>query len=342
VIRLGVIGYGYWGPNLARVAAELDDCLVSAIADGSPPALSRASKRHPSSRLCDNWQDLVRGTDVDAVIIATPVHTHYEIALAALQAGKHVLLEKPMTETAEQAERLIAEAARRNLTLMVDHTFVYTGEVRKIKEIVSSGQAGEIFYYESTRINLGKFQRDVNVIWDLAVHDLAILDYILGEPAVAVSASGAGHIVGSPENLAHVTVFFAGGTIAHLNVNWLAPVKVRQTYIAGSRQMIVYDDLQTSEKVKVYDRGVTSDASQEDVYQRHVGYRIGDMWSPAIPITEALATELAHFVECVTQSKRPITCGVNGLSVVRMLECASLSMRQRGHPIDIQPLKVAS
>ncbi|MFJ5486327.1 Gfo/Idh/MocA family protein [Hansschlegelia beijingensis] len=342
MIGIGVIGYGYWGPNLARVAAECDDCAAVAIADPSTEALERAGKRHRTARLATDWRSVIRAPDVDAVMIATPVHTHYEIALAALTAGKHVLVEKPMTETAEQAERLIEEAARRGLTLMVDHTFVYTGEVQKIKEIISSGMAGEIFYYESTRINLGKFQRDVNVIWDLAVHDLAILDYVLGAPAVAVSASGAGHIAGSPENMAHVTVFFAGGTIAHLNVNWLAPIKVRQTYIAGSRQMIVYDDLQTTEKIKVYDRGVTSDTDPENVYQRHVGYRIGDMWSPAIPVREALSTELDHFLKCVNSGETPLTCGRTGLSVVKMLECATISMRQRGHPVELDLLQVAS
>ncbi|MFC3694926.1 Gfo/Idh/MocA family protein [Chenggangzhangella methanolivorans] len=342
MIGVGVIGYGYWGPNLARVAAETEGCSVVAIADMSSAALGRATQRHPLARLTNDWRSLIAAPDVEAVVIATPVHTHYEIALEALQAGKHVLVEKPMTETAEQSERLIEEAARRNLVLMVDHTFVYTGEVQKIREIISSGHVGDVFYYESTRINLGKFQRDVNVIWDLAVHDLAILDYALGAKAVAVSASGAGHIIGSPENLAHITVFFDCGAIAHLNVNWLAPVKVRQTYIAGSRQMIVYDDLQTSEKLKIYDRGVTSDATPEDLYQRHVAYRMGDMWSPHIPIKEALATELEHFVECVTTGATPITSGRNGLDVVRMLECATLSMKRRGHPIDLEPLRVAS
>lgn len=342
MIGVGIIGYGYWGPNLARVTAETDDCAVVAISDSSPAALARATKRHPLSRLSTDWRSVVLAPDVDAVIVATPVHTHYDIALTALQAGKHVLVEKPMTETSEQAQRLIEEAARRNLVLMVDHTFVYTGEVQKIREIISSGEAGNIFYYESTRINLGKFQRDVNVIWDLAVHDLAILDFVLGAKALAVSASGAGHIVGSPENLAHVTVFFEGGALAHLNVNWLSPVKIRQTHIAGSRKMIVYDDMQTSEKLKVYDRGVSSDANPEDLYQRHVAYRMGDMWSPHIPIREALNGELEHFAACVRTGATPITHGQCGLAVVKMLECATLSMRQRGHPIELEPLRVAS
>lgn len=342
MIGFGIIGYGYWGPNLARVAAETDDCRVVAIADGSPPALVRAAKRHPTSRFVADWRSLVDAPDVDAVVIATPVDTHYDMALAALKAGKHVLVEKPMTESSEQSQRLIDEAARRGLTLMVDHTFVYTGEVQKIREIVASGAAGDIFYYDSTRINLGKFQRDVNVIWDLAVHDLAILDYVLGARAVAVSASGACHIVGSPENLAHVTVFFDGGALAHLNVNWLSPVKVRQTHIAGSKQMIVYDDMQSSEKLKIYDRGVTSDATPDALYQRHVAYRMGDMWSPHIPIREALADELAHFADCIRTSARPITSGQNGLDVVKMLECATISMRQRGHPIDLEPLRAVS
>ncbi|GBD48050.1 Gfo/Idh/MocA family protein [Methylopila sp. Yamaguchi] len=341
MIGVGVVGYGYWGPNLARVIGETDGCRLAAIADASPAAAARAAKRHASAAIMSDWRALVARADVDAVVVATPVHTHFDIALEALRAGKHVLVEKPMTQTARQAEILIDAAARRGLALMVDHTFVYTPEVQKIKSIVESGDAGEIFYYDSTRINLGMFQSDVNVIWDLAVHDLAILDSLFGLTPLAVSASGAGHILGSPENLAHVTIFFEGAMTAHLNVNWLAPVKVRQTFITGSRKMIVYDDLQPSEKVKVYDRGVTSDGEQDDAYQRRVSYRVGDMWAPHVPIREALRTEFDHFRDCILTGSTPLTDGQSGLAVVRMLESATLSMRQRGHPIELELGEVA-
>jgi len=342
MIGIGVIGYGYWGPNLARVVSETEGCGIAAIADQSTDALRRAHKRHPTARLAGDWQDLVNDPRVDAVMVATPVSSHFDIALAALEAGKHVLVEKPIAETSAQAAILIEEAARRGLTLMVDHTFVYTGAVQTIQGMIESGALGDLYYYDSTRINLGLFQRDVNVLWDLAVHDLAILDFILPAEPLAVSASGVGHIPGSPENMAQLTIFFAGGAIAHLNVNWLAPVKIRQTLIGGSRKMIVYDDLQTSEKIKVYDRGVNLASDPEEVRKAMVSYRIGDMSAPQISVKEALLTEVEHFIQCIEAKTRPITDGMSGLRVVKMLEAASQSLRQRGQPIDLVKLRRAS
>jgi predicted dehydrogenase len=340
MIPVGIIGYGYWGPNLARCTAEADGCTLAAIADAAAEARARAAKRH-NTAVRDDWRDLVADPNIAAVMIATPARTHFEIALAALHAGKHVLVEKPMTETSAQALVLIEEAAKRNLTLMVDHTFVYTGAVRKIREMIDEGLVGDVFYYDSTRVNLGLFQHDVNVIWDLAVHDLAILDYLLDCQPVAVSANGAGHL-GRLENMAQVTIYFAGGTTAHLNVNWLAPVKIRQTLIGGSRRMIVYDDLQPSEKIKVYDRGVDVVGSQEELYRLLVSYRTGDMWAPQISVKEALMTEIEHFIDCITTQTAPLTSGGSGLRVVEMLENASLSLQQRGHPIEFTPLRRAS
>jgi predicted dehydrogenase len=342
MIGIGVIGYGYWGPNLARVVTETEGCSIAAIADQSADALRRAHKRHPTARMAGDWQDLVNDPRVDVVMVATPVSTHFDIALAALRAGKHVFVEKPITETAAQAEILIEEAARRGLTLMVDHTFVYTGAVQAIHGMIESGALGDLYYYDSTRINLGLFQRDVNVLWDLAVHDLAILDFILPSEPLVVSASGVGHFPGSPENMAQLTIFFAGGAIAHLNVNWLAPVKIRQTLIGGSRKMIVYDDLQTSEKIKIYDRGVNVSSDPEEVRKAMVSYRMGDMSSPQISVKEALLTEIEHFVQCIEATTSPVTDGPSGLRVVKLLEAASLSMRQRGQPIDLVKLRRAS
>lgn len=342
MIRMGLVGYGYWGPNLARNAAEAAGGELAAVADFSPAALARASKRHPGARLYADWREMLADSGVDAVLIATPVSSHFEIALAALKAGKHVLIEKPMTSTSAEGEILIREAEQRKLTLMVDHTFVYTSAVRKIRQLIEDGSLGDLYYYDATRVNLGLFQRDVNVIWDLAVHDLSILNYLMDEEPVGVTASGAGHIAGSPENIARITLFYESGAVANVNVNWLAPVKVRQTLIGGSRKMIVYDDLEPSEKIKVYDRGVHVTSNPEEVQDLRVSYRMGDMWAPQLSVKEALLTEIEHFVDCIEHGKTPLTSGANGLGVVSMLEGAMLSLRRRGMPIDLVPLRRAS
>lgn len=342
MIGVGVVGFGYWGPNVARCFAEAEGCRLVGIADASADARHRAGKRHPSAAIYEDCQALIADPAVDAVVVATPVHAHYEVALATLLAGKHVLVEKPMTQSAVQAETLIETAAKRNLTLMVDHTFVYTGAVQKLRQLVESGELGQIYYYDSTRINLGLFQSDVNVIWDLAVHDLSILEFILGEAPTAVSANGTSHIAGSPENMAHVTLYFGSGAIAHLSVNWLAPVKVRQTLVGGSRKMVIYDDMEASEKIKVYDRGINVTSNPEEIQRLRVGYRIGDMWAPRLSTREALSTEAEHFVQCIQSSKAAMTDGPAGLRVVQTLEAATESMRHRGLPVDLQPMKKAS
>lgn len=342
MIGIGVIGYGYWGPNLARCFTEAEDGWLVAIADRDPAARARAARRHPGAEVCADWHALLADPRIDAVAIATPVHTHYDLARAALAAGKHVLVEKPMTETSAQAEELIELAARRGRVLMVDHTFVYTGAVQKIHDLVAAGEIGEIYYYDSIRINLGLFQSDVNVIWDLAVHDLAILQFIIAEQPVAVSANGVSHFSGSPENMAHVTLYFGSGAVANLSVNWLAPVKIRQTLVGGSRKMIVYDDLEPSEKIKVYDRGITTAPDPDMLRDIRVSYRIGDMWAPQLTTREALLTEADHFLACIASGQRPLTDGEMGLRVVEALEAATQSMRRRGHPVDLVPLRRAS
>lgn len=342
MIRVGLVGYGYWGPNLARCFSEAEGGQLVAIADQSAEVLAKAGRRYPSARLCEDWRSLIDDPQVDAVVIATPVRTHFELAQAALLAGKHVLVEKPITETADQARTLVELAARKNLVLMVDHTFIYTGAVQKLGELSTSGELGDIYYYDSTRINLGLFQRDVNVIWDLAVHDMSIMQYVLGEDPVVVSANGASHVNGSPENMAHVTLYFASGAIANLSVNWLAPVKVRQTLIGGSRKMVIWDDLEPSEKVKVYDRGIKLTGDPEEIRSMRVSYRIGDMWAPNIGTKEALLAAAEHFLACVRDGATPQTDGLMGLSVVETLEAATRSMRWRGHPVELTPMRRAS
>lgn len=342
MIGIGILGYGYWGPNLARCLGECEGARIVAVADFDPAACARAAKRHPGIRTAAGIDELLGDPQIDAVAIATPVHAHFEPALAALRAGRHVLVEKPMTLNSGEAGRLVDEAARRGLTLMVDHTFAYTPAVQKIGELVGAGEIGAVHYYDSTRINLGIVQSDVNVVWDLAVHDLAILDAIMPERPVAIAAQAASHLAQRPETMAFVTLHFASGMVAHINVNWLAPVKIRRTLIGGSRRMIAWDDLEPSEKIKVYDKGVTLTSDRDAAHRLRVGYRTGDMWAPKLATTEALATEVGHFVDCITSSRQPLTDGLAGLRIVELLESAHWSMRQGGRPIDLSLERKAS
>ncbi len=334
MIKVGIIGYGYWGPNLVRNFLECGSAEVRAISDLRADRLKQAAARYPSVQTMSDYRKLLNDPAIDAVAIATPVSTHFDLAMQALKAGKHVLVEKPFTATAEQGQGLIEEAERRKLTLMVDHTFIFTPAVRKIKDLVAGGDLGQLYYYDSVRVNLGLFQHDVNVLWDLAVHDLSIMDYILGARPQAVSATGMAHVAGQPEDVAYMTCFFADNVIAHFHVNWLAPVKIRRTLIGGSRKMVVYDDLEPSEKIKVYDKGITLN-EPDGVYKMMVGYRTGDMWAPQLSTTEALRAEAQHFVECIESGSPPLTDGRAGLNVVRILEAASESMRERGQPVDL-------
>ena len=336
MIRVGVVGYGYWGPNLVRNFSDVAGCEVASVCDLSPERRALAARRHPSIVTTADPEDLIRDPNVDAVIIATPVSSHFELGMRALAAGKHVWVEKPLALNVSQASRLVEQADRTGRTLLVDHTFAYTPAVRKIRDLVASDALGQIYYYDSVRVNLGLFQHDVDVIWDLAVHDLSIIDRVLPGHPVAVSATGMAHVPGEPENIAYITLFFESSLIAHVHVNWLAPLKVRRTLIGGSRKMIVYDDLEASEKVKVYDKGITTRNGAEDVYQMLVGYRSGDMWSPQLEVTEALHTEARHFIECIDRNTTPITDGRAGLRVVRILEAASRSMRERGRVVELE------
>jgi len=338
LIRVGVIGYGYWGPNLVRNFAEADGSEIAMVSDLRENRLSAAKKRYPNIKTTRDFGELINAPGVDAVAVATPVSSHFDLAMKALRAGKHVLVEKPLAADSEQALRLIDEAEKRNLVLMVDHTFVYTSSVQKIAELIRKKELGELYYYDSVRINLGQFQNDVNVLWDLAVHDLSIMEYTLSRQPKALRATGMGHLAGKPENIAYLTLYFDDNLIGHIHVNWLAPVKIRLTLISGSMKMIVFDDLEPTEKVKIYDRGITvneKDDSREREYKLLVGYRMGDMWAPMLDNTEALKTEAEHFIRCVEGKETPLTDGKSGWRVVRILEAASSSLSNQGKIVEL-------
>jgi predicted dehydrogenase len=307
MVKFGVVGYGYWGPNVVRNLDRLETAEVIAVCDKSPSARKKIVKAYPDVLVTEDAAELMSSPDIDAIAVVTPVWTHYELAKAALLNGKHIFVEKPFTSNAAQAQELIELAAQRNLKIMVDHTFLFTGAVTKIKQLLDDGSLGKLYYYDSTRVNLGLFQHDVNVVWDLAPHDLSIIDHLI-------------------EN---ITVYFPDKVIAHINVNWLSPVKVRTTLIGGEKKMLVWNDLEADEKIKIYDKGVNV-TSREGLYDLLVHYRSGDMWAPQIEQVEALTRELAYFVDCIANDKTPVNDGEAGLRVVRMLEAANESIRKRG------------
>jgi predicted dehydrogenase len=327
-LNFGVIGYGYWGPNVVRNLASLEGSQVLAIADLDAEARNRAQRAYPNIRVTADPGEVLASTKIDAVAIVSPVWTHYELAKAALLNGKHVFVEKPFTLNSAQGEELVELSHKRNLKIMVDHTFLFTGAVRKISQLMEDGQLGKLYYYDSTRVNLGLLQHDVNVLWDLAPHDLSIMDYLIkGEPE-AVVATGEKHL-NEYEDIAFMTIYFPEKVIAHINVNWLSPVKVRMTLIGGEKRMVVWNDLVADEKIRVYDRGVKT-TSQEGVYKLLVNYRSGDMWAPRLEQVEALQHEMKYFVECIETGEDPINDGRAGLRIVKMLEAATKSLAQRG------------
>jgi len=337
---IGVIGCGYWGPNLLRNFAENEAAQLRWMCDVDERRLDTLGRRYPATATTQDYKKLLADTELEAVVIATPVGTHFNFAKDALEAGKHVLIEKPFTASVREAEELIELAERQKLTVMVDHTFIYTGAVRKIKEIVESGELGELLYFDSVRINLGLFQRDINVVWDLAPHDLSIMDFIIGREPEAVTAIGSCHIERGIENIAYVMLRFSDEFIAHFHFNWLAPVKIRRTLLAGSRKMIVYDDIEPTEKIRIYDKGVTTnrsfeDADREAAYRTLVSYRTGDVWVPKLDSTEALTYVCAEFLSAVRESRKPLTDGHAGLRVVRLLEAAQRSINEGGRAVKL-------
>jgi predicted dehydrogenase len=328
MVKFGVIGYGYWGPNVVRNLDRLESAEVVAVCDKSPASRKKVAKAYPDVLVTEDSAELMSSPDIDAIAVVTPVWTHYELAKAALLNGKHIFVEKPFTSNAAQAQELIELAARRNLKIMVDHTFLFTGAVTKIKQLLDDGSLGKLYYYDSTRVNLGLFQHDVNVVWDLAPHDLSIIDHLIEQTPEAISATGQTHLNGH-EDVAYITVYFPDKVIAHINVNWLSPVKVRTTLIGGEKKMLVWNDLEVDEKIKIYDKGVKV-TSREGLYDLLVHYRTGDMWAPQIEQVEALTRELSYFVDCIANDKTPVNDGKAGLRVVRMLEAANESISKRG------------
>ena len=331
MIRFGIIGYGYWGPNIVRNLRSLPETEVVAICDERSVAVQRARQAHPGVHITTDSTELLTSPEIDAIAVITPVWTHFELAESALRNGKHVFVEKPFTSTSAQAEALIELADRQNLQIMVDHTFLFTGAVRKIRQLVDDNTLGKLYYYDSTRVNLGLFQHDVNVLWDLAPHDLSIVDYLIGKPAEAVIATGERHLNGLTD-VAYMTAYYPDNVIAHFNVNWLSPVKVRTTLIGGEHKMLVWNDLEADEKIKVYDKGVEM-ANRQGVYDLLVSYRSGDMWSPRVEATEALKAELEYFVHCVENNEIPINDGRAGLRIVQMLEAADESLSRKGEAV---------
>ena len=327
-LRIGVVGYGYWGPNIVRNLYALGTCEVAALCDKSPAQLQKARRVYPGLHLTEDVAEVITSPDIDAVAIVTPVWTHFELAKAALENGKHVFVEKPFTSTVAQAEELVELAARKNLRIMVDHTFLFTGAVRKIRDLIDNGTLGPLYYFDSARINLGLFQHDVSVVWDLAPHDLSIMDYVIRDKAEAVVATGSSHF-NHLADVAFLTIYFPNNVLAHINVNWLSPVKVRTTLIGGRDKMLVWNDLEVDEKIKVYDKGVNV-SSKEGVYDLLVSYRSGDVWSPKVDQTEALKAELGYFLKCIDESATPFNDGEAGLRVVKMLEAADKSLLDRG------------
>jgi predicted dehydrogenase len=327
-MNFGIIGYGYWGPNIVRNLSSLERVKVHAIADLNGAARERARKAYPEAIVTTDAKDVLSSAQIDAVAIVSPVWTHYELAKAALENGKHVFVEKPFVSSTAQGEELIELAGKKNLRIMVDHTFLFTGAVRRIKELLEEQTLGRLYYYDSTRVNLGLFQHDVNVIWDLAPHDFSIMDHLIKSTPEAIVATGQRHLNGH-EEIAFMTVYFPEKVIAHINVNWLSPVKVRTTLIGGEKRMLVWNDLEADEKLKIYDRGIDI-ASDENLYNLLVHYRTGDMWAPKVEQGEALRRELRYFVNCIESGEEPFNDGHSGLRVVRMLEAANKSLQTRG------------
>jgi predicted dehydrogenase len=332
MVRVGVIGYGYWGPNLIRNLLKVHECQVIAIADLNPTQLEAARHLYPSVGTTTSAQQVLEAREIDAVVIATPIATHYELAKEALRHDKHLLIEKPLTTTVAQAKELIEQAEKKRKTLMVDHTFIYAGAVRKLRELIDSGEIGELYYYDSVRVNLGLLQPDVNVLWDLAPHDFSIMAYLIDKEPVKVSAVGSSpvHWDGwKRESIAYITVEFTDGMLAHFHVNWLSPVKVRRTLIGGSRKMAIYDHLDPDNQIKIFDKGVAVQMNQER-YQALVQYRTGDMRAPKVDQREALEAVCKDFVRCIQTGERPLTDGHAGLRVVQLLQAAQQSMENWG------------
>jgi predicted dehydrogenase len=341
MIRVGVIGYGYWGPNIVRNFNNGDVFQVVMVCDQRPESLRKVQQSYPHVKVTCDSAELINSPQIDVVAVVTPVWTHFELAKAALKKGKHVFVEKPFTFTSAQAEELVNLAEHKHLLIMVDHTFLFTGAVKKIRQLIDDGTLGNLYYYDSTRVNLGLFQHDVNVIWDLAPHDLSIMDHLIQEKPEGVVATAERHLNGL-EDVAFLTFYFPHNVIAHVNVNWLSPVKIRTTLIGGEKKMVVWNDLEADEKIRVYDRGVEKAANAEGIYELLVKYRTGDMWAPQVEHAEALKKELEYFADCINSNRTPINDGRAGWRVVQMLEAANKSVKCRGAMVELRNEEVVA
>jgi len=339
-MKVGVIGLGYWGPNLIRNFLSQDQISKVIGCDARGDRLKFIKSKFHGIELTDDFDFLLR-SDVDIIAIATPVDTHYYLAKRALEAGKHIWVEKPFTSSSIQAEELIEIAENKNLKIFVDHTFIYTGAVKKMKELVDKGELGKILNFDSVRINLGLFQRDINVIWDLAPHDLSIMQYVLSKHKVAaVAANGIANYNGK-ENIAHLSVYFEDNCFAHFHVNWTSPVKIRQMIISGDKKMLVFNDMENFEKIKVYDSGVKM-KTPANIHEALVQYRIGDMYSPKIIQTEALTLAVEEFINSINENRMPLTSGKEGIDVIKILEATDKSIKNRGELVEIKSSSLVS
>ena len=348
IVGLGLVGYGYWGPNLARNFSRQPGCRLVAICDVDESRLAGAALEYPGTQVTDTYQDLLDNPDIQAILIATPVSSHHPLALAAFDAGKDVFVEKPIATTVTEGAEMVSKAETTGRLLAVDHTFLFTGAVRKIKELISAGEIGDLIYIDSVRVNLGLFQDDVNAIFDLAPHDISIATYLTGEDPVFAQATGMCYGTDDTESVAYTHLEYAGGMISHSHLSWLSPVKIRRTIIAGSRKMIVYDDMEPSEKIKIYDKGIVK--KQHDLNYRDIldldterkvkiDYRTGDMVAPNFSKREALDLEAEHFVDCVRTRKTPLSDGKFGLRVLRQIEACSASIKQNGGRVSLGPVR---
>ena len=334
MVKIGLIGFGYWGPNLVRNFSSQKDGKVIVLAEARVERHVQIAKIYPDILICTNSSDLINNVEIDAVVIATPVFSHYSLAKEALLAGKHVLLEKPMTSSVDESKELIDIAKSKNLVLMVDHTFLYTGAVQKMKELIDQKQLGKLHYFDSTRINLGLFQPDVNVLWDLAPHDISILNYLVNNKPYSVNATGVSHTNNGIENVAYMTINYEDDFIAHFNCSWTSPVKVRSTLIGGDDKMLVYNDLEPSEKIRIYDTGYNH-ISDEEKNRIMVDYRTGDVFIPKLSTQEALFGVAFDFIDSIINSKEPLANAELGLEVVKVLEASQKSIKNRGKEIVI-------
>ncbi|HOZ87825.1 MAG TPA: Gfo/Idh/MocA family oxidoreductase [Bacteroidia bacterium] len=331
-MNIAIIGFGYWGPNLVRNFSSVTDCKVKYVCDFRKERLAVVSKLYPSIEITDSFDLVLNDSTVDAVVVATPVFTHFELAKKALEKGKNVLLEKPMTSTSGEAMALKELADKMNKLLMVDHTFLYTGAVQKMKLLIKDGNIGKIQYFDSTRINLGLFQPDINVLWDLAPHDISILNYLIEEKPYSVNATGISHTHNGIENIAYLTVNYNSGFIAHFNCSWTSPVKIRTMLIGGDKKMLLFNDLEPTEKIRIYDTGYDH-KTDEEKQRIMVDYRAGDVFLPKIDSKEALFGMASDFISSIKENKKPVSDFDSGLSVIKILEASQQSIKQKGKEI---------